>query len=436
MLIYNGKVVCPGRIIEDGAVYVDGNLIGEIGTASDLKKKYPNEKTVDAKGGVVMPGFINTHMHFYSTFARGMSIPGRPPANFVEILEGLWWRLDKKLTDDDVYYSALIPLIECIRCGTTTIIDHHASPFAVEGSLDLIARAVSETGLRASLCYEVSDRDGDAIAKAGIVENVRFIREHQGSDMLAGLMGLHASFTVGDETLEHAVGEARDLGVGCHIHTAEDKADLVAAKEKYGSGVVERLHARGVLGKKTITAHCIHISEKEIGLLAETDTNVVHNPESNMNNAVGCAPVIRMFEMGALVGLGTDGMTSDMFRESKVANILHKHSTGDPRVGFMEAFDMVTKNNGQIGSKMFSKKVGVIEDGAYADVIIMDYNPPTPLKIENFAGHLLFGMSGSDVVTTIVNGKVLMEDGKLVGIDEAMICAKARELAEKLWKRI
>lgn len=436
MLVMNGRIVCPDEIIEDGAVFIEDGLIAGVGPSEELRKKHPKEDVIDACGGIVMPGLINCHMHFYSTFARGMALSGPPPANFVEILKGLWWRLDKKLNADDIYYSALIPLIECIKCGTTTIIDHHASPFAVEGSLDLIARAVKEMGLRASLCYEVSDRDGDDIAKAGIAENVRFIREHKEDDVLSGLMGLHASFTLSDKTLEHAVTEARNLGVGCHIHTAEDKADLADARERYGMGVVERFHARGLLGKKTITAHCVHVSDKEMELLAETDTNVVHNPESNMNNAVGCAQIIRMFEKDVLVGLGTDGMTSDMFRESKVANIIHKHANGDPRVGFSEAYQMLIKNNGAIASKAFPRGAGVIEPGAYADIIILDYKAPTPLTFDNFAGHLLFGLSAGDVVTTICGGKVLMQDRELVGIDEAEITSKSRELAQGLWKRM
>lgn len=436
LLVLNGKVICPDKIIEGGAVLVDGNLISEVGSSTDLKSKHPNARLIDAGGGLIMPGLINTHMHFYSTFARGMSIPGEPAGNFVEILERLWWRLDKKLTNEDTYYSALIPMIESIKCGTTTIIDHHASPFAVNGSLDLIAKAVREMGLRAALCYEVSDRDGSEIAMAGIKENERFIIEHKDEDQLTGLMGLHASFTVSDKTMDKAVRTARDLGVGCHIHTAEDAADVRDAKEKYKMGVVERLHARGLLGKMAICAHCIHINDREIELLAETDTNVVHNPESNMNNAVGCAPVIKMFEMGALVGLGTDGMTSDMFRESKVANILHKFANNDPRVGFMESFRMATKNNADVASKIFPKKVGVIEKGAYADIIILDYKAPTPLMIDNFAGHFLFGLSAGDVITTIASGKVLMEDRKLVGVDEEGITVRSRELAKKLWQRI
>ncbi|MBU4484123.1 amidohydrolase family protein, partial [bacterium] len=301
MLVKNGTVVCPDRIIADGAVYIENGIIADIGEKSTFEKKYKDDH-VDACGGLIMPGLINTHMHFYSTFARGMSLDGKSATNFVEILEKLWWRLDKKLTEEDIYYSALIPLIESVKCGTTTIIDHHASPFAVEGSLELLAKAVEEIGLRASLCYEISDRDGKEIADSGIAENVRFIKEHKGSDVLSGLMGLHASFTISDETLEKAVSEASSLNVGCHVHVAEDKADLDDSKSKYEMGVVERLNSRGVLGPNTIAGHCIHISDKEIDLLADTKTNVVHNPESNMNNAVGCARVIDMFKKNVLVG--------------------------------------------------------------------------------------------------------------------------------------
>lgn len=436
MLITNGTVISPDKIIDRGAVYIKDGIIEGVGPSAVLEKKYPKEKRLSADGGVVMPGLINAHMHFYSTFARGMVLGGKAPRNFVEILEGLWWRLDKKLGDDDIYYSALVPLIESIKCGTTSVIDHHASPFAVEESLDIIAKAVSQVGVRSALCYEVSDRDGADVAKKGIAENVRFIKKIRDVEMLSGMMGLHASFTLSDKTLDTAVAEALSLDAGCHIHTAEDKADLNDAREKYGMGVVERLHARGVLGKKTICAHCVHISEKEMGLLADTGTSVVHNPESNMNNAVGTAPILELFRKGALVGLGTDGMTVDMFRESKAAMLLQRQVMRDPAVGFNEAFAMQMTANPKIAEKIFGKKVGVIEKGAVADIIILDYRSPTPLYHENLAGHFLFGISAGDVSTVVIGGKVVMKEREFPHLDIAKIYAKSAERAKKLWRRI
>lgn len=426
LLIGNGKILCPGKIIENGAVFIEDNFISEIGSSDDLKKKYPKVKFIDADGGLIMPGFINCHTHLYSAFARGMKLPGTPPKNFVDILDKLWWKLDKALNEEDVYYSALVSLIECLKSGTTTILDHHASPNYVEGSLGKIEKALKDIPVRAALCYEVSDRDGKDVAEAGIKENIKTIIKHEKNQMIKGMFGLHASFTLSNDTLKKCVEDSAGLRFGFHVHTAEDKADVEDALEKYGMGVVERWNKNSVLGPKTILAHCVHISEAEKDLLAQTKTNVVHNPESNMNNNVGTADVAGMINRGVVVGLGTDGMTADMFQESKVANLVRKNS---------EADRLLFENNSKIATDLFGKKIGKIEIGAAADIVILDYNPPTPMTADNFAGHFLYGMNSRTVKTTIVNGKVLMENGELAGIDEEKIVARSRKLAKKLWER-
>ncbi len=436
LLITNAKVLCPDKLIENGAVYIENNLIADVGDSEELRKKYSAPKHIDAKGGLVMPGLTNCHTHLYSTFARGMSLKGDVPKNFTEILENLWWKVDKALEAEDIYHSALIPLIECLKSGTTTIIDHHASPNFVSGSLKKIQEALSVIPVRASLCYEVSDRDGEETAKKGIEENADFIKECAGSDMLQGLFGLHASFTVSDKTLEECAKVVSDLGTGIHVHTAEDRVDSLDARRKYKMGVVERWNKHGLLGPKTLLAHCVHISMAEMDLISQTQTNVVHNPESNMNNAVGCADVGKMLNRNCLVGLGTDGMTFDMFQEAKFAHLIRKNFEADPTKGFMEAGTLLFENNYKILSNYFSKPLGKIEKGALADVIILDYDSPTPLTKDNFLGHFLFGMNSNLVKTTIINGKVLMEDRKIDGIDEDAIYAKARELAEKMWGRV
>lgn len=436
LLITNARVLTPDSILENGAVCIEGPLVKEAGDSASLAKKYPAAELIDAKGGLVMPGLANCHMHLYSTFARGMYLPSFAPGNFVDILKGLWWRLDKALTSDDIYYSSIIPLIECVKSGTTTVIDHHASPNFAKGSLSRIKDALSAVPVRASLCYEVSDRDGPEIAAAGIEENAQFIEANLGGEMATAMFGLHASMTVSDETLKKCISAAGRLGCGFHVHTAEDKADVADSEKKYGLGVIERWNARGILGPKTILAHCIHISDREIDILSKTGTNAVHNPESNMNNAVGCADVVKMLAKGVVVGLGTDGMTSNMFQEAKFAHLIRKHVTGDPKIGFMEAGRLLFENNYRILSNFFGRPLGRIEPGAYADIIILDYAPPTPLTKDNFWGHFLYGMNSSLVGTTIINGRVLMREKKLVGIDEEEIAASSRALAKKLWERI
>jgi putative selenium metabolism protein SsnA len=384
-----------------------------------------------------MPGFINSHMHFYSTMVRGLG-KAAPSKDFKEILENLWWRLDKKLTVEDSYYSALLPLVDAIKHGTTTLIDHHASPFAVRGSLNRIADAVKETGLRASLCYELSDRDGPEIAQEGIDENVAFIKRcaKEKDPQLKALFGLHASFTINDGTLEKAAAAGHELGAGFHVHTAEAKSDQDYNEKHFGLRVVQRLNKFGILGPKTITAHCVHVNEDEFNLLRDTGTAVAHNPQSNMNNAVGVADIIKMSAKGVLVGLGTDAMTVNMLEEVRVALWAQHLSHNNPSTGFMEALGALMFNNAKIANRYWNPKVGVLQEGYAADVILMDYWPPTPFDESTFLGHLGFGLSQSFVDTTICGGKVLMEGKKLkIDLDEREVAAKSLELSQKLWQR-
>ncbi|MFL0245786.1 putative aminohydrolase SsnA [Candidatus Clostridium stratigraminis] len=440
LLIGNGKVITRDNsrpIIDNGCVAIDGKKIIEVGNTKELKEKYSSARFIDAKGKLIMPGFINAHMHYYSTFARGMANDSPAPKNFVDILKGLWWRLDKVLTLEDVYYSAAVPMIDQIKNGVTTAIDHHASPFAIKGSLFKIAEAAETFGIRSNLCYETSDRDGEKISEEGIAENVEFIKycNKKDDDMMKAMFGLHASMTISDKTIDRCLSEINGLNTGFHVHCAEGIQDVEDSKAKYGKGVIERWYDAGVLSNKTIAVHCIHITEKEMNMLKEKDTMVVHNPESNMGNAVGASPILEMHKKGILLGLGTDAYTNDMMESYKVANIIHKHVKGDSTVAWAEVPDMLFNNNRKIVERFIDGKVGILQEGALADVIVVDYNPPTPINENNINGHLLFGITGKNVDTTIVNGKVLMEARKLVNIDEERIMAKSRELAARVWER-
>ncbi|SMB99505.1 putative selenium metabolism protein SsnA [Thermanaeromonas toyohensis ToBE] len=439
LIIGNGRLLTldpEAPYQEEGGVVIEGDQIVAIGPTRKLQETYPEAEFLDAGGRIIMPGMTNTHMHLYSTFARGMALKDPPPTNFLEILERLWWRLDKALTLEDVYYSALLPLIECIKCGTTTILDHHASPRAVRGSLEAIARAVEEVGVRTCLAYEVSDRDGPEIARKGIEENVEAIKKYRNREgLLSATFGLHASFTLSDETLALCREAAEELGCGFHIHVAEGIQDVEDALERSGKRVVERLADKGILGPRTIAAHCVHVTEREIGILRDTGTMVVHNPESNMGNAVGCAPVGEMLAAGVIVGLGTDGYTCDMFESLKVANVLRKFVSGDPSAGWQEIPTMAFTNNTRILQAFYPRPLGRLIPGAYADIILVDYEPPTPFTGENWYGHLLFGFHGGRVNTTIIGGKILMHNRELLHLDEAAIAARARKLAQKVWER-
>lgn len=436
LLVDNATVVTLGehnRVLPGHAVACRDGRIEAIARAGSLPG--PFDLVVDAAGRVAMPGFVNAHMHFYSTFARGLGKVA-PSRTFVEVLEHLWWRLDKRLTLEDCEVSALVALVAAVRAGTTTLIDHHASPFAARGSLERIAAAVRQVGLKAALCYEVSDRDGPDVARAGLEENASFLRAVAGGRdrHLRALFGLHASFTLTDGTLAEATRLGGDAGF--HVHVAEALSDQEHAQRTYGERVVARLKRLGVLGPRSIAAHCVHVDRREMDLLAETGTAVVHNPQSNMNNAVGVADVPELLRRGVLVGLGTDAMTVDMREEVRAALFVRHLTSGDPQAAFVETLGTLLRGGPAIASRYFEPGVGELAPGLAADLVLLDYDPPTPLDADTFLGHFAFGLYQAPVDTTIAGGRVLMHHRELrLDLDEARLAARSRELARALWER-
>lgn len=440
ILIGKGTVITrdsANPLIPDGGVLLDGERILKAGDYETLRKEYPQAELIDARGQLIMPGLVNTHEHIYSSFARGLSIKGYDPKGFLDILDGMWWTLDRHLTLEQTRLSAVATYIDCIKNGVTTVFDHHASFGAIEGSLFQIADAAKELGIRTCLCYEVSDRDGEEKARASVKENADFIKYAalQDNDMIKAMMGMHAQFTISDKTFE-LCRENMPEGVGAHIHVAEGIEDLHDCLKKHGKRIVNRLMDHDLLGPQTITAHCIYVNEQEMELLKATDTMVVHNPESNMGNACGCPPTMEIFKKGILTGLGTDGYTHDMYESFKVANVLHKHSLCDANAAWTEVPAMLFEGNAKIANRYFKTPLGVLKEGAAADVVVVKYDPLTPLTKDNINGHLLFGVNGAMTQTTICSGKVLMKDRELTVIDEAKAMADCRQAAAELAKSI
>ena len=441
MLILNAKVItweAENRILPGYGVRIQGNKITELAPSGGLKSKYPAEEVLDANGQYLMPGNICAHTHFYGAYARGMAIPGAAPKDFPERLEKLWGGLDRALTLEDVYLSSQVCIIDAIKHGTTTLIDHHASPDAIEGSLDEVARAVEEAGVRASLCYEVTDRNGMDGAKQGIEENVRFIKRMQSAphNRLAASFGLHASLTLSDGTLE-ACRKAIPGGYGFHIHTAEHEVDEYDSLAKSGTRVIDRLQKFDILGPKSIAVHAVHVDAREVQLLAETQTWVAHQPRSNMNNGVGLGNVEAMMRAGVKVCLGNDGFSNAMWEEWKTAYLVHKLWNRDPRrMGGYDVTAMAIYNNAALANMFFpAAPIGVIQPGAVADLVLVDYQPYTELHAGNLPWHIVFGFRDSMVTMTMADGKILMKDRKLTTLDEAAIHEAALKSSAKAWKK-
>lgn len=444
MLIVNGTLITwenPNQMLTGQAVLVRDGKIEKIASEGVLKKEYPDEEVLNAHGQYIMPGNTCAHTHFYGAYARGMGIPGEPAKVFPEILANLWFPLDDSLSLEDVKYSAYVGLIDAIRHGTTTMLDHHASYSAIEGSLDAITEAVDEAGLRVALCYEVSDRNGPEKARAAIEENVRFInrvkKEKPANGRVSALFGLHASLTLSEETLA-ACRKAVTDDTGFHVHVAEHFSDEYDSIKKSGLRVVDRFQKHGLLGPHSVLAHGVHLDAKEINILAETRTWLTHQPRSNMNNGVGIGEVESQMRAGVKVCLGNDGMGNAMWEEWKTAYFVHKLKYLDPRhMSGTDVVQMAVYNNQELINTVFSgAPIGKLLEGAAADLIFVDYHPYTPLNAGNLPWQIIFGFHESMITTTIVAGKVLMRDRKLLTLNEEEITKyTAEKLVPEAWNR-
>lgn len=436
LLITNARIVTldeSNRFFDTGSIYVEDSKIVAVGNLDT--DEYEPDRTIDANNRLVMPGLIIAHHHLYSTFARGFTPPGPPATNFDENLRFLWWKLDAALDTDDVYYSALLALMDAAQHGCTTVIDHHASPSCTDECLDWVERAFTDVGLSGCLCYEVSDRNrvGD-----GIEENERYIRKCRdaGDEQMTALFGLHASMTVSDETLERCAAIGNELEAGFHVHAAEDLVDVERTRQRHGKRVIDRFHDFGITGEKTIFVHGTHLEPGEMDLLNETGSMLVTNPESNMNNGLPVSPVLDFLDRGVLVGIGTDGMSSHVISQARALYMHERTLRGDPTLAFGEACAILLDNNREICNRLFAESRGQLAAGQLADIVIYDYVPFTPVSDATFLGHLLFGLSFARVNTTIARGKVVVDDGDIPNLNETAIRADCEARAKAIWSRI
>ncbi len=408
---------------------VEGGRIAERGphlAASDA------DEVLDFSGRFVVPGMVCAHTHLYSALARGMPGPSRAPGNFREILELIWWRLDRALDEETIYWSALAGALDAARAGTTCLYDHHASPSHIRGSLDIIREAVERVGVRAVLCYEVTDRGGRKQRDAGIEENRAFlewVRNRKGTSQFRALVGAHASFTLSADALEACAELTRAYETGIHIHVAEDLCDEEDARSKYGIGTMERLSRAQALNAHTIIAHGTHLAKPAIDLGRKACVWFAHNPRSNMNNQVGYAPVA---DFGEQLLLGTDGIGADLFAEADCAF----YRSREARSGFdADRWVQVLANNQRRAEQDFGSDFSRLAPGSIADLIVLDYQNPTPLTAGNLPWHLIFGMSSGNVESVMVAGKFVIANRQPT-VDITNVYECARNAGEKLWARI
>lgn len=436
-VIKNCRVIqtkTPVEVLEHVDVVIKDDIIKAVGEKEAEKVKA--DKVIDGRGKTVIPGMVCGHHHYYSGLSRAMLISAGPQTDLIQILKEWWWRLDRALDEESLYYSSLICSLDAIKNGTTTCIDHHESPNYINGSLSTIARGMEEVGLRGIVAYGITDRNyGMQEIKDGVKEGIRFAKEvdkrrKNGENVLCeAMVGGHAPFTIPQEGLEMLADSAKKTGRGMHLHVAEGEYDEVWSHHFYNMDIMDRLDKVGLLDDKTLLVHGIYLNEHEIELLNERGCYLAHNPRSNMNNQVGInhnLPKIKNLIMG------TDGCGSNMFEECKIAFFKNR----DAKMPYWPGnyLDALTRANDFV-AKYHDGKFGKIASGYKADIAILSYQNPTPLLPENAAGHFIWGMSSNCVESVMVNGNLLYENHKFNGIDEQEIYEKAAKVARKLWKR-
>lgn len=414
----------PPRV-DAGSLRIDGDRIVERGPHL---APVAGEEVMDLAGALVLPGLVNAHTHLYSALARGMPGPKTPPRNFLEVLQRVWWRLDRALDAETVALSALVGAMDAALSGTTMLVDHHSSPSFISGSLATLKAAIEAVGLRSVLCYEVTDRNGTEGRDAGVAENVTFQRTGQ-TPLTRGMVGAHASFTLSDESLRLLADAVRETRSSLHVHVAEDRADVEDCRARYGVGPPERLDRHGLLAPRALLAHCVHLEPAEVGDAHTKGAWIAHNPRSNMNNAVGYAATSALRR----AALGTDGMDEDMLAEARTCYLKMKEAGREDAVG---ATVSLLAGGHRLAAALFGLPFGKLDVGGPADLVVFDYRPPTPLNADNLGGHLLFGLDRRHVSSVIVAGRFVVRDGRLTNLDPSAILARARAAAPALWQRL
>jgi len=394
--------------VEEG---VDGNIYFK-------KPENPtgNITTLYCDDLYVTKSFANAHHHIYSALALGMPQPKTSPKNFHEVLQYVWWKLDYALDEKMIRSSALATALAAAKSGCSFIIDHHSSPSYINGSLNIIADALNEVGIGHLLAYEITDRNGILKTKEAFDETSEYLKNNQ------GLVGMHAGFTLDNNTIEKAVEIASDFNTGLHVHLAEDKIDQSLSEKKYGKSVVERYNDLGVFNlKSNIFVHAIHLNENERNIIRKSNSYIAINYDSNLNNKVG---IFNSKGLGNNIMLGTDGMHSKMIEASKTAWFT---GMNHDNITLGEVYNRLRKVHKYLNSNNFKGDKG-------NNLVIFDYNPPTPFNNQNFLGHFFYGMSSSNVKHLISQGKLIIENGKHAFLNEEEIIAEAKENATRLWK--
>ncbi len=426
ILLRNGRVVTPidGKfVVEEKDLYICNGKISKLPAPVW-------DRVLDVKGRVIMPGLVNAHHHIYSTLSKGIPVKG-PLNDFVGTLEKLWWKLDRVLEQDDIVASTIITLRECIKAGVTTVFDHHISVPFIEGSLDSMAKEFERYQINGVLCFETSDRNGKEIFNRSLKENVDFYKKHLNSKNIKGTIGLHASFTLDEESLPIIKEQIGDAPI--HIHVAEDLSDVTETmKMSGGLPVIERLDKYNLLNKNSLIVHGNNLTDEELALIKKSEAFVIHNPDSNMNNTLKIKNISETLSAGIPLTVGTDGMTSNMLKSYKNSFLLNRYLHQNPDTGYGEIYEVI--QNAFKLKTTYGFDLGVLE-GDDADVVVFDYQPSTPFNENTFLGHFVFGITESRPQWVLKGEYVLMDQFTVTVPEPSDLYEKQIPKTEQLFKR-
>jgi cytosine/adenosine deaminase-related metal-dependent hydrolase len=401
--------------VENGRIVARGRALEPVG----------DDEVVVLRDKLVMPGLVSVHHQLFGVLGRGMPRPHPPPQDFEAQQEATTWRLQDALDLDAVGAAATYGALEALCAGTTTVFDHHASPMAVEGSLLRVARGVNEVGLRGVLCYAVSDRRGALGREEGLEENASFLSKARGR--FRGMVGAQASATLSRDALEGLREVIRTSGAGLHIGLAEDPSDERLSFQRHGEVPMERLQRLGLLSETTLAVHVVHLSWPELSALISTGAWLVHVPRANMERQVGYAPAGKF---GARATLGCADSGGDLFAEAD-AGALRAQEAGQP-ISVLRCL----ANGHRIASQVFGEPIGPLREGALADLLVLDYLPPTELCEDTLAAHLTFGIGARHVESVMIDGVWRMWGRRPLSVGTEAAAEAVRASSQAVWARM
>ena len=420
-----------GTVKKDWGVRVVDSLISDIDSNVNLAQKYPQDKIFDMTDKILSPGFINSHMHLYGILSHGIT----PPVvitDFESFLNDFWWPcVEDRLTHDLIKKAVRMAGLELINSGVTTVCDILEAPMAIPGALEQEAEVIKELGLRAILSFEACERVSPENAQLGQKENLDFYLNHRDDELISGMGCVHTTFTCSEEFLNDAMEQARKNGAGLQLHLSESQYEVNYCLKKYGIRPVELYSRLGILGKDLLVSQAVKVASQEIDLLRENGVRVTHLPLSNCEVGGGVAPVVEMLSKGVSVGLGTDGYINNFFEVMRGCFLIHKAHHEDPSIMPAETvYQMATS----LGARVVGiDNIGELKRGNLADLITIKIDAPTPITMENIFDQLILYHNPQNVSEVFIHGKLLKEDGKIIGHDLDLIKEEAREAAEKLW---